>query len=715
MEPLEPASAGEKVNRVWFTLQDGCFMKKLLLLLSLASLSFMASSFAGTAPPNVLVILADDLGYGDVSFNGTLSDYTTPNMDSIAQNGALCTDGYVMYPSCSPSRAALLTGRYEQRFGYEHGMLPEKGNPRLGLPNSESTLAELLKPAGYVCGAIGKWHLGSAPNLVPNSRGFDEFFGFMGASSNYYNASLYRNSTKVTETSYLTEAFTREGVDFINRHAAQPFFLYLAYNAVHAPYDQPPKTYLDRVANISDPQRRNYAAMVVALDDGIGQVLQALETKNLLNNTLIFFLSDNGAPRQTFTRNLPLRGYKTDTLEGGIRIPFAVQWSGHLTGGVVYRNPVASLDIVATAVAAAGISLPTNRAYDGLNILPFLTGNQTSSNRRLFWRDLGLGPDGPPGSKETIWAVRDGSLKLVTCKATVGRPPALYNLNNDIGETQDLSVSRPADVVSLKKLFATWETNLIAPLWQKDKDWALTPIVLAGDWNGFNKDDSNSPWKLTRMSAPAVDGTPDGYSWFTNTIHVASSGGDTTPGTHSFTIVGHNTYAMQWGGTNIAINGITTVPFFSGKSLGPSNSISFQDGFYYSFRLLDYAGQRTAPMKLAVMKTSGPPVIVKPAGQTPAQPTSADPVIVSITASQPKSPEERIFLRWSTDFFITSHMVRATGSGINYAATIPAQASGTAVQYSIVTSTLDLSSAVASGVIDESALAASLNSKYIVQ
>ena len=190
-------------------------------------LAFITSVNAQQSSPNILIILADDLGYGDVSFNGC-PDYATPNIDSIARNGALCKNGYVMYPLCSPSRAALMTGRYEQRFGYEHGMLPEKGNPRLGLPNSEATLAELLRPAGYACGAIGKWHLGSAPNLVPNSRGFDEYFGFLGAASPYYNAVLYRNTRRITESSYLTEAFTREAVSFINRHQAQPFFLYLA-------------------------------------------------------------------------------------------------------------------------------------------------------------------------------------------------------------------------------------------------------------------------------------------------------------------------------------------------------------------------------------------------------------------------------------------------------------------------------------------------------
>jgi arylsulfatase A-like enzyme len=688
-------------------------LNKLLLTISLCLLAFSTSAQA-QPKPNIVVILADDLGYGDVSFNGC-PDYQTPNIDSFATTGVWCTNGYVMYPACSPSRASLLTGRYQERFGHEHGMIPVASNPRLGLPNSEASLAELLKPAGYACGAIGKWHLGSARNLVPTSRGFDEFFGFLGPASHYFNPTgLFRNTTHVTESAYLTEAFTREAISFISDHAAQPFFLYLAYNAVHGPYDQPPQTYMDRVANISDPARRKYAAMTVALDDGVGQVLDALTNNNLLNNTLIFFLSDNGAPNTGFTRNLPLRGCKSDVLEGGIRIPFAVQWTGHVPAQLVYNAPVASLDIVATAAAAAGISLPTDRTYDGINLLPYLTGAQTSPLRTLFWRDFDLGPTGPPGSDETIWAVRSGSLKLVTERAADTQPPALYDLSNDIAETQNLAQSRPGDVDALKKLYNQWTTELIAPLWQGDHDFRFAPLVLAGDWNGFNKDSSAMPWQLTRIIAPAVEGTPDAHNWFTNTIHVAKSGGDTTPGTHSFTIVGGHSYSTQWGGVNINIDNTTVIPRFSGTALGPSNSISLDDGFYYSLRILDRAGQAQSSLKVGVFKTSAPPVYVRRAGQTPASPTSSDPVTVSISTSSTKSPQERVFLRWSTDTFITSHMVTATGSGLNYSATIPAQPAGTPVQYCLMSSTVDLSSYTTSGVIDGLALAASANYKYVV-
>ncbi len=684
-------------------------MKKFVLPLLLAGSVFLSSTLAQTAPPNIVVILADDLGYGDVGFNGCL-DIPTPNIDSLAANGALCTNGYATHPVCSPSRAALMTGRYQQRFGYESSpafdtIIPF--NPDLGLPQTELTLPQLLKPAGYVSGAIGKWHLGFAPNLSPRQRGFDEFFGFLDAQQRYYDTWIYQDETLIQEPTYLTDAFTREGVSFINRHASTPFFLYLAYNAVHKPYDQPPEAYMERVAYITDPNRRLYAAMVLALDDGVGQVLATLQAQNLLENTLIFFLSDNGAPNKTFTRNFPLRGYKGDVLEGGVRVPFAVQWTGRLPGHVVYDEMVSSLDIVATAAAAAGVTLPADRAYDGLNIVPYLAGEQVSPVRTLFWRWFGLGPDGPPGSTETIWAVRSGPLKLVAERNKGGQPPALYNLPGDVGETQDLAAIQSADVSSLTQLYAQWTLQTIPPLWQDNSDTNIVPLVLAGDWNGFKKGDSNLPWRLTRVIAPDLQGTPDAYNWFTNTIHAATTGGDTTPGAHSFTLVATNSYSKQWGGVAINIDGPTDIPFFSGTALGPTNTISFEDGFYYSMRVLDANLQPLAGsyLKLAVLKTSAPPVSLSRTGQIPVSPTPDDPVVVSIGLSQPKSAEERIYLRWTTDGFVTSHLVEAQGSEASYSATIPPQPAGTWVLYTIITATVDLAANSTSGAIDPLILA----------
>src|SRR5436305_2814431 len=259
-------------------------MRKFLLPLLLSGWAFLSPVSAQTPPPpNIVVILADDLGYGDVGFNGC-PDIPTPNIDALANNGVRCTNGYVTHPFCTPSRAALLTGRYQQRFGLENLTGTDTTNPRAGLPMQEVLLPEILQPAGYVCGAVGKWHLGFTPNFHPMQRGFDEFFGFLGGSSTYFNARVERNMTYLTETEYLTDAFTREAVSFINRHATQPFFLYLAYNAVHDPYDQPPAIYMDRVRNITDPGRQKYAAIITAVDDGVGQVLQALQANNIVNN-----------------------------------------------------------------------------------------------------------------------------------------------------------------------------------------------------------------------------------------------------------------------------------------------------------------------------------------------------------------------------------------------------------------------------------------------
>ena len=224
---------------------------RFVLALCLIALACVSSVFGQALPPNIVVILADDLGYGDVGFNGC-PDIPTPNIDSLAANGVLCNNGYASHPFCAPSRAGLLTGRYQQRFGFENNPGDEPNNPRLGVAASELLLPQLLKPANYVSEAVGKWHLGTASAFHPLARGFDSFFGFLGGESRYFNADLLRDETPVVETDYLTDAFSQEAESFINSHATQPFFLYLAYNAVHTPYAAT-QAYLDRVAYITDP------------------------------------------------------------------------------------------------------------------------------------------------------------------------------------------------------------------------------------------------------------------------------------------------------------------------------------------------------------------------------------------------------------------------------------------------------------------------------
>jgi arylsulfatase A-like enzyme len=675
-------------------------------------LSSFASARGQTAPPNIVVILADDLGYGDVSFNGC-PDYSTPNIDSIATNGASCSDGYATHPFCSPSRAGLMTGRYQQRFGYENQPEDDPNNPNLGLPTTELTLAEILKPAGYVCGAIGKWHLGYASNLQPLSRGFDEFWGFLDAQSHYYDAKILDGTTTIVVTDYLTDAFTTQAVDFINRHAAAPFFLYLAYNAVHAPLQVPPQQYMDRVSYIADFDRQKYAAITLALDDGVGAVLQALTNNGVYNNTLIFFVSDNGPITQRFTRPFPLRGYKGNTLEGGIRVPYAVQWPGHVPPGTVYTGMVSTLDIMATAAAAAGVTLPSDRAYDGYDLVPYLSGRQAAPPRDLFWRWFDLGPDGPPGCERPIWAVRSGSLKLVVERDSDSLPPALYDLNADIGETTNLAALDVGDVETLQGIYNLWNLETIPPLWQGTQ-FPTNPLVLVGDWNGFDVNNAMAPWSLVRKTAPNPKGTPDNFTWFTSTLHVAANGGDTTPGTHTFVLVGDKTWAEQWGGVTIDIDAINPTSFYEGTALGPTNTITLSEG-YYSWHVLDPLTDDFGPptLNLGVFKTSAPPVELSWSGQTPAAPTAADPTVVSFTTTQPPSPEEKLYLRWTTDTFTDSTLVPAIGSGTTYSATIPPQPAKTLVQYTIVSSTADLAPYTKSGTIDALTLADTVQYRFV--
>jgi arylsulfatase A-like enzyme len=414
--------------------------------------------------PNVLILLADDLGYADVGFQGC-KDIPTPHIDSIAKNGVRFTNGYVSGPYCSPTRAGLMTGRYQQRFGHEFN--PGAG-PNIGLPLTETTLADRLKQAGYVTGIVGKWHLGAADKFHPQRRGFQESFGFLGGAHAYFaergkmGGAILRGTTPVEENEYLTDAFAREAVAFIDRHQKEPFFLYLAFNAVHTPM-QAAEKYLKRFENISDPQRRTYAAMHSAMDDAIGLVLGKLRESRLEENTLIFFFSDNGGPTMKGTtingsRNDPLRGSKRQTLEGGIRVPFAVQWKGKLPAGRVFDQPMMQLDIVPTVLAAVGAEAKDAK-FDGVNLLPYLEGKQaTAPHDTLYWR---FGDQ---------MAIRRGDWKLVRygSNATLAASemtPKLYNLAKDIGESNDLSAQEPERMKDLQAAWDKWNAELAKPLW----------------------------------------------------------------------------------------------------------------------------------------------------------------------------------------------------------------------------------------------------------
>jgi len=407
--------------------------------------------------PNIIVIISDDMGYADLGCQGC-KDIATPNIDSIAENGVRFTNGYVSCPVCSPTRAGLVTGRYQQRFGHEFnpGPPPAGQQEHVGLPLTELTIADVLKSAGYVTGIVGKWHLGMAPHFHPLKRGYDEFFGFLHGSHSYIDPQLdtpnpiMRGTEPVDEKEYLTDAFTREALAFIQRHGDKPFFLYLAYNAVHAPL-QAPQRYQDSFKEITDPKRRVYAGMLTAMDEGIGKVLAKLRELGIYQDTLLFFVSDNGGPTPVNgSSNDPLRATKGTMYEGGIRIPFMIQWPSSLKAGQVYEQPVIALDILPTAAAVAGAQLPKDRKIDGVNLLPYITGKKNAlPHKTLFWRS---------GQN---YAVRKGTFKLVQMAGEKG----LYDLASDIGESQDISSEKPQVVKELQNAFDKWNSQMVEPLW----------------------------------------------------------------------------------------------------------------------------------------------------------------------------------------------------------------------------------------------------------
>jgi arylsulfatase A-like enzyme len=421
------------------------------------------ASAAEGGKPNILVIVGDDMGYADVGFQGC-QDIPTPNFDSLAKASIRCTSGYVTAPYCSPTRAGLLTGRYQTRFGHEFNA----DEITAGLPLAETTIATRLKSAGYATGLVGKWHLGRAEQFHPLNRGFDEFFGFLPAQHDYFDdKGLLRGRAPVEEKEYLTDAFGREAVDFIERHKQESWFLYVAFNAVHTPL-QADDARLARFAHISDTKRRTYAAMMSAMDDAIGRIRKKLDDLGLTANTLVTFNNDNGGPTMPSTAtngaiNTPLRGSKRTTLEGGIRVPFLVSWPGHFQPAV-YEKPVIQLDLTATALAAAGVKAEPAWKLDGVDLAPYLSGaNSGRPHETLYWR---FGRQ---------MAIRDGDYKLVrydtnadTLSGAPNQPtsPArLYRLSDDIGEANDLAAAMPDKAKELDAKWEAWNKVNVAPLW----------------------------------------------------------------------------------------------------------------------------------------------------------------------------------------------------------------------------------------------------------
>ena len=435
------------------------------LILILAALILTGGSISASEriadKPNILIIVGDDMGYADVGFHG-VRDIPTPNLDALAADGVRFTNGYVSGPYCSPTRAGLLTGRYQNRFGHEF-------NPggAHGLPLSEQTLADRRRAAGYRTGLVGKWHLGNLAQMHPQQRGFDEFFGFLGGAHSYFEAKgILRGTEPVNELDYTTDAFGREASTFIEQHDEKPWFLYLSFNAVHTPM-QATDDRLSQFSNIADKQRRTYNAMMLAMDDAIGNVRKKLVETGQADNTLIAFISDNGGPAMpgvtvNGSNNAPLRGSKRTTLEGGIRVPYVLTWPGLIKPGI-FEQPAIQLDLHATALAAAGVDAQPEWKLDGVNLLPFLSGERTDApHDALYWR---FGKQ---------MAIRRGDWKLVRYDSTADTQSAqtepvtaarLYNLAMDIHEDQDLSAANPDKVKELQASWDAWNQANVAPLW----------------------------------------------------------------------------------------------------------------------------------------------------------------------------------------------------------------------------------------------------------
>ncbi|MFM7208172.1 MAG: sulfatase [Planctomycetaceae bacterium] len=419
------------------------------------------SSHAAQQPrPNVVVIVSDDAGYDDFSMHG---GFPTPRIDSIAAAGVRFTDGYVSGCVCSPTRAGLMTGRYQQRFGHETNF-PPVVSERNGLPLAERTFADRMRAGGYRTVAIGKWHLGYTPAFHPLSRGFDTFYGFLQGSRSYLPLprpermnTLMRDREPVAETfSYMTDELAREAACQVAAHRERPFFLYVAFNAVHAPNQALPAD-LERARSLA-PRRVEVAAMTLALDRGVGTILDALDAGGLADDTLVVFVNDNGGPPGH--DNGGLRGRKGSMWEGGIRVPFLVRWPRRLARGRVVADPVIALDILPTALSAAGIDIAVDE-FDGVNLLPHLDGaTESPPHDVLHWRQ---------GER---WAVRGGNLKLVHAEPGA---PMLFDLKADRGENNDLAARQPADAARLQRLHDEWSRGMAQPIAWVGREPAAPP------------------------------------------------------------------------------------------------------------------------------------------------------------------------------------------------------------------------------------------------
>lgn len=416
--------------------------------------------------PNIVLLFADDAGYADFGFQGS-NVIKTPHLDALAAQGTVFSQGYVTDATCGPSRAGLITGRYQQNFGYQEINVPGYMSPSskylgddMGLPLDEETIADKLKSLGYKSAVFGKWHLGDADRYHPLNRGFDEFYGFRGGLRSYFpyknepphkDHKLERNMGIYEEhEGYLTDALGNEAADFIERNKDEPFFVFLSFNAVHTPMDAAKKD-LALYPDL-EGKRQQVAAMTTALDRATGTVMNKLKELNLDENTIVVFTNDNGGPTdKNASNNYPLAGSKSNHLEGGIRVPYLISWPAQIKAGTRYDYPVSTLDFLPTFYSAAGGKVADLENTDGVDILPFVTGkNKDRPHPTLFWK------------KDVRAAVRHGDWKLIRMP---DRPAELYNLKDDIAEQNNLADEHPELVKELFKKIYEWELGQERPLW----------------------------------------------------------------------------------------------------------------------------------------------------------------------------------------------------------------------------------------------------------
>ena len=408
--------------------------------------------------PNIIILLVDDAGYADFGFMGS-KDLKTPNIDKLAASGVIFTDAHVSASVCGPSRAGIMTGRYQQRFGFECNPTGDS----CGVDLKEVTIANSLKQEGYATAAFGKWHLGDKPGHRPNERGFDYYWGFLAGSRGYFSnpnndragkpQAITENFQHVTFDGYLTDRLGDKAVDFIGRNKDNPFFIYWSPNAVHTPMEAKPED----LALFGNHPRQTLAAMTWALDRAVGSIVEKLKKEGLLENTLIFFLSDNGGATNNQSTNFPLKGFKGNKFEGGHRVPFFVTWASTIKGGKTFNGLTSSLDLYATALDAANGKTASENNLDGVSLIPYLTGKkQGDPHQKLFWR------------KDKMASARLGDHKLIRVEKL---PSVMYNLSDDLGETINQVSKDPEHYQKLDAELKSWERGTITPLWTEGAQW----------------------------------------------------------------------------------------------------------------------------------------------------------------------------------------------------------------------------------------------------